>query len=417
MIRVEGLAFGYGAGPVLEGLDFQVREGEILGVIGPNGCGKSTLLRLLRGLLRPSAGSVRWGGRDVHRISRREIARRVAVVAQAAPAPFAYRVREVVAMGGYARGERVAVDRVLALTDILHLADRPVTALSGGELQRVFTARALAQSTPALFLDEATSHLDLDHRWEIADLVVRRNREEGTTVVQVSHDLDLAAETSHRLLVLSGHGTVVALGAPAEVLTPTILRQVFRVEVRVEANPYTGAPRVLPVRRPRRWAGSAPRVHLMCGGGSGGELLRKLHAAGCRLSVGPLNRGDSDETLATALSVGAVSEEPFCPISPRALQEAGSLCADAEVLVVAPTAWGPGNVACLRLVRAALARRARVYLVDPRPERDFTGGRAWTELQALQGLGGRAVADAQEVLDDLAARPPGPPGPLGSDPP
>ncbi|MDW7712610.1 MAG: ABC transporter ATP-binding protein [Deferrisomatales bacterium] len=403
MIRVEGLAFGYGAEPVLGGIDLEVREGEILGVIGPNGCGKSTLLRLLRGLLRPNAGSVRWGGREAHRISRREIARRVAVVAQAAPAPFAYRVREVVAMGGYARGAAVAVDRVLALTDILHLADRPVTALSGGELQRVFTARALAQSTPALFLDEATSHLDLDHRWEIADLVVRRNREQGTTVVQVSHDLDLAAETSHRLLVLSERGTVVALGPPARVLIPSILRQVFRVEVRIEANPYTGAPRVLPVRRPRRWRGPAPRVHVICGGGSGGELLRKLHTAGCRVTVGPLNRGDSDEALARALGVEVVGEEPFCPISPRALAEADALCRQAQALVVAPTAWGPGNVGCLELVRASMAAAARVYLIDPRAERDFTGGRAWSDLQALRDRGARTVADVQEVLEDLSS--------------
>jgi iron complex transport system ATP-binding protein len=329
------------------------------------------------------------------------MAQRVAVVPQSASIPFGYRVREIVAMGGYARGRRAEVDRALAVTDILHLAERPVTALSGGELQRVLTARALAQATPALFLDEATSHLDLDHRWELADLVVRRNRDDGTTVVQVSHDLDLAAETSHRLLILSEQGKTVALGAPAEVLTPAILRQAFRVEVRVEANPYTGAPRVLPVRRPRRWAGPAPRIHVICGGGSGAELLRKLHAGGCRLTAGPLNRGDSDEVLARALSAAVVAEEPFCPISSEALLEADHLCADAWALALAPTAWGPGNLACLDLAASAISRKTRVYLVDPRAERDFTDGRAWARLQELQRLGARTVADAQEVIEDL----------------
>lgn len=270
MIRVEGLRFGYGAVSVLDGLDLEVREGEILGILGPNGCGKSTLLRLLRGLLRPGAGSVRWSGREAHRISRRDMGCRVAVVPQAAPPPFAYRVREVVAMGGYARGRRARVERALALTDILHLADRPVTALSGG------------------------------------------------------------------------------------------------------------------------------------------ELLRKLHGAGCRLTAGPLNRGDSDEVLAQALAAAVVVEAPFSPICRRALREAQALACGAQVLALSPTAWGPGNLPCLELLRQAVARRTRVYLVDPRPERDFTGGLASAALRELVERGARTAADAQEVVDDLLAAPPPP---------
>lgn len=416
MIRVEGLRFAYGRRTVLDGFDLQVGKGEILGVLGPNGCGKSTLLRLLRGVLAPAAGRIRWDGRPLARISRRQMARLAAVVPQAAPAAFPFSVYEVVAMGRFAHGGgldgagRKAVEAALADADIAHLARRPATALSGGELQRVLLARALAQQTPVLLLDEATSHLDLDHRLAIGELLRRRNRQLGTTVLQVSHDLDLTAETSHRLLLLSGEGEVVALGPPGEVLTAANLARVFRVEVKVEPNPYTGAPRVLPLAVPADGGGSPLRVHVICGGGSGEELLRRLHLCGCSLSVGPLNRGDSDQLLAAALGMETVLEEPFAPLSSPALAAAAVLCRDADALVVAPTLWGQGNLAALELAATVLAAGRPVLILDPQRERDFTGGEAWQRLQGLMAAGATRVADAdglEAALTDVTGQPEG----------
>jgi iron complex transport system ATP-binding protein len=406
VIRIEGLDFAYRGTPVLQGLSLEVRTGEILGVLGPNGCGKSTLLRLLRGALSPSAGRVLLDGRPAHRQPRREVARLVAVVPQATAPTFPYPAREVVAMGRYARAEnlsggksrtdRTAVERAMALTDTLHLSSRPVTELSGGELQRVILARALAQEPALLLLDEATSQLDLDHRLDVADLLLRLNREDGLTVVQVSHDLDLAAETSQRLLLLTAEGRVQALGSPEEVLTAENLRAVYHVDVRVEANPYTGRPRILPVVRRRGRLDL--RIHVVCGGGSGGEVLRRLHVLGCRLTAGPLNRSDSDEGLAAALGIEVAPEEPFRPISEASLAAARELIRGADALVVAPTPWGPGNVSCLALAREALSRGLPVYLLSPGPDRDFTGGQAWAELDALAGAGARAVPDVEALL-------------------
>ncbi|MCF6179209.1 MAG: ABC transporter ATP-binding protein [Geopsychrobacter sp.] len=150
---------------------------------------------------------------------------------------------------GATGADRRAVEKALVQTDTLHLASRLITALSGGELQRVFLARALAQETPVLLLDEASSHLDLDHRLEFTELLIRLNRAEGTTVIQVSHDLDQAAEISRRILLLDDNGTVTALGVPPEVYTPAHLRRAFRVEVMVDTNPHTGTPRTYPLRR------------------------------------------------------------------------------------------------------------------------------------------------------------------------
>ena len=253
MISVENLTFSYASKPVLQEINLEVRQGEILGILGPNGCGKSTLLKLLRGALVPKQGRILWEGREAARQARQEMARQVAVVPQSLTLPFPYPVREMVMMGRFAHRsglggptntDSLAVERAMAVTDTLHLGERPVIDLSGGELQRVLLARALAQQTPVLLLDEATSHLDLDHRLEISGLLMRLNREERLTIVQVSHDLDLAAETSDRILLMHADGRLAMIGTPAEVMTPDNLREVFRVEVAVETNPYSGAPHV-----------------------------------------------------------------------------------------------------------------------------------------------------------------------------
>lgn len=413
MIRVETLHFAYAGQAVLHEIDFEVGEGEIIGILGPNGCGKSTLLKLLRGVLEPSRGKVLWGERQAAHQPRKVMARQVAVVPQSLAVPFPYPVEDMVMMGrfpyqsglgGPSAIDRRAVERAMALTDILHLYRRSVADLSGGELQRVLLARALAQNTPVLLLDEATSHLDLDHRLEISALLARLNREERLTVVQVSHDLDLAAETSHRILLLRADGSIAALGPPNQVLNEARLREVFGVEVKVEANPYTGAPRIYPVGRRQVWAGAAPHVHLICGGGSGGTLLRRLQLAGCRLTTGPLNRGDSDQILAAALGLESVLEEPFRAMSTQVLRAAGELCRKADLLVVAPTFWGEGNLANLDLARDTLVSGGRVLLVAAAPEQDFCQGQAWQKIEALRQAGAAMAVDTDAVLDFLHQR-------------
>ncbi|GAB6061695.1 ABC transporter ATP-binding protein [Deferrisoma palaeochoriense] len=257
MIRIEDLTFGFEVGrPVLRGVTLEVGDGEILGVLGPNGCGKSTLLRLMRGAIVPDTGRVMLRGRPVHRYRPRERARQMAVVPQATAAPFPFTVWEYVCMGrftwhrgfgGPGREDRAWAERALDLTDTRHLARRPVTRLSGGELQRVTLARALAQDAPILLLDEATSHLDIQHRLGIAELLVELHRREGRTIVHVTHDFDLAAAISDRLLLLSPRGEPLAVGPPSEVLRPEKIEEAFSVAVRVEPDPITGRPRVLPV--------------------------------------------------------------------------------------------------------------------------------------------------------------------------
>ncbi len=411
MIEVRELNFGYNGDSLLRTLNFTVRKGEILTILGPNGCGKSTLLKLLRGQLKTTGGSVKWEGKDIAGFSALEKARRVAVVTQFTRVDFPYKVRDFVAMGRYSQrkhlfdfngtGQRQAVDQALAMTDLLPLAERPVTVLSGGELQRAALARALAQETPVLFLDEATSHLDINHRLELSDLLLRQNRERQTTIIQVSHDFDLSAAMSDRILLLNEQGEIAALGTPAEVMTGPILSKVFRAEIKVEQNLLTGTPHIVPCFNTTAFRFDGLRIHLLCGGGSGRTILRRLHLGGADLSCGPVNLGDSDQLTATTLNLPTIDEQPFQPLSTAKLQQTGQLLESVRVLIVATQWWGPGNLACLELAARALDNGQLVYLLKQDPQHDFAGGQAWAAIERLVKQGAQQFDDEEQLLEQL----------------
>jgi iron complex transport system ATP-binding protein len=254
-LEAEGLAFAYGARPVLSDVSIAVAPGELVGVIGPNGGGKTTLVRLLSGVLAPRAGSVRLGGRLLGAHRRREVARRLAVVPQDPTIELPFTALEVVLMGraphlpslGFP-GERdlALARRAMARLDVAGVEDRPLDRLSGGERQRVLLARALAQEPEVLLLDEPTTHLDLRHQTGIYDVVQELRRERGTGVLSVLHDLNLAALHCDRLVLLAG-GRVARQGGARDVLTADVLRAAYGTEVYVGVNPLTGGPIVLPI--------------------------------------------------------------------------------------------------------------------------------------------------------------------------
>jgi iron complex transport system ATP-binding protein len=252
LLEADSLTFAYGRRPVLEDVSFGLQRGEWLTVVGPNGAGKSTLLRCLLGLVRPQRGEVRVEGRPLFRLSRREIACRLALLPQSTEIPFGFRVREVVATGRtphlgrfqpMSAADHALVDQALLATDTAELAERPVTQLSGGESQRVFLARAFAQDTPILVLDEPTTNLDLFHERTLLDQV-RRRQEQGTAVLAVLHDLNLAARYANRVLVLS-EGKVAALGTPEQIFTPELISNIFRVEPLIMRDPQSEQVRIL----------------------------------------------------------------------------------------------------------------------------------------------------------------------------
>jgi ABC-type cobalamin/Fe3+-siderophores transport system ATPase subunit len=250
MVEVRGVGFGYAGSFRLADVSLEVEAGEIFGVVGPNSAGKTTLLRLLSKVHEPETGEIRLGGTPLARLSRREVARRTAVVPQELALAFPFTVEELALMGRYPHtvgrlfetpDDFACARAAMALAGVLDLAGHSVDVLAGGERQRALLARALAQEPCLLLLDEPTSHLDLRHQREIVGLLRRLNRERGMTIVFVSHDLNLAAEIADRLLVLVS-GRVVRIGTPADVLDERTLEAAYGCPVWVEKSPGSGRP-------------------------------------------------------------------------------------------------------------------------------------------------------------------------------
>lgn len=256
-LRFTDVAVRFGPSEVLRGVTLDVAPGEVVGLVGRNGAGKTTLLRVATHVLRPERGCVELAGRPLEAWSRRELARRVAVVPQQTLVPFPFTVAEVVLMGraphqpflGFDTPADLAVaERALERLGIAHLAERSVLELSGGERQLALVARALAQQAQLLLLDEPTAFLDLEHRLAVLELV-REGRGEGRSALVVSHDLALAARFCDRIAILA-QGRVLAAGAPGDVLLPSRLREAFGIEADVLIAP-DGAPIVVPHRAAR----------------------------------------------------------------------------------------------------------------------------------------------------------------------
>jgi iron complex transport system ATP-binding protein len=254
LLEASGLELGYGDRTVLRGVDFSLTAGEVVAIVGPNGAGKSTLLHALLGLVPKASGVVTLEGRALETLKRSEIARKVAFVAQDTRMDFAFTVRELVAMGrtphlGRFQPERAvdtaAVDHALDVTETRPFENRIASELSGGERQRVHLARAIAQTTDILLLDEPTASLDLEHQLEVLDLI-RRLAASGKAAAVALHDLSLAARVADRVVVVAD-GRIVASGPPDLVITDELLANWFHVRGRVHRDPTSGVVVVVPI--------------------------------------------------------------------------------------------------------------------------------------------------------------------------
>ena len=264
-LAVRDLSHHYGPRPVVDGVSFSVGEREFFIIIGPNGSGKTTLLKAISGGLRLREGEVEIFGRPLRSFSRKALARNIAVVPQTPPSDVPFTVAEVVLMGRSPhldllsiekREDMEAAERAMAFTNVRHLAGRRLDRLSAGERQRVLIARAVCQQPRIIVLDEPTAPLDLAHQIQVMDLLERLRKEEGVTVIMVSHDLNLAAMYADRLLLLKD-GRTASVGVPADVLTFETLERAYGCVLLVDENPVMKVPRVTQV--PGSMLGIGPR--------------------------------------------------------------------------------------------------------------------------------------------------------------
>jgi iron complex transport system ATP-binding protein len=252
LVEIHGVSLKHGDHPVIRRVSVQVEKGEFFVIIGPNGAGKTTLLKALAGLHPITEGNILVRQRPLDQYSRKELARTLALVPQQINADFPFSVAETVLMGRYphlgwlaaegAKDLRIA-EQAMHFTETDHLADRRLGQLSGGERQRVIIARALCQQSEILLLDEPTASLDPAHQMRIMDMMERLRHERQTTIIMVSHDLNLASCYADRLLLLKD-GEVEKIGTPRQVLTEEQLSQSYDCTLSVDENPLLGKPRV-----------------------------------------------------------------------------------------------------------------------------------------------------------------------------
>ena len=236
-LDVQSLVVRYGLRVALNGVSFSLNSGEVLAVIGPNGAGKTSLLRALSGIQPAESGQMLLDGRDVAKLSPVERARWMAVVPQARQLPALFTGYQTVMLGRTPHinwlgrtlpQDEAAVHQAMQRTGTLELAERRVDELSGGEQQRLLLARALAQGSPLLLLDEPTTHLDLHYQISLMDNIRSLAQDDGLAVLLVTHDLHLVARYSNRVALLVG-GELLSQGTPQEVLTPDLLSRAYQI--------------------------------------------------------------------------------------------------------------------------------------------------------------------------------------------
>lgn len=262
-LEIRGATIGYGARTVLRALDLSIPKAKCTVLLGPNGCGKSTLLKALGGLIPPSEGSVLIDGRPTVSMSRKEVARSVALLGQNQSAPEGLTAIELIRQGRYphrtlfgrwSADDEAACEEAVALTDTSAFALQRFDTLSGGQRQRVWIAMTLAQRASILLLDEPTTYLDLSHQIEILSMMRSLVRDQSATVVAVLHDINQAARYADRLVLLRD-GAIHSQGSATDVLSHEAVRQVFDIDVDIIANPVSATPILVPRDHPR------PKLH------------------------------------------------------------------------------------------------------------------------------------------------------------
>jgi len=400
---------GYGEARILGCVELEVQSGEIVGLVGPNGAGKTTLLRAVTGSADVISGHLLIAGTPAEKLSSRERALNVGVVPQSVSAAFSFSAREFVAMGRHphlrrlgqpGEHDRAVVERALDLTDTVRLGDEPVDTLSGGDLQRLALAQALAQEPRLLLLDEPTSHLDLNHRLQVLDLV-RDLADAGLAVLAVFHDLDLAARYADRIAVVAG-ARVERPGPPAAIITPDVVREVFGVRAVVGTDPVSGTVSVTPVLREEAVRGGGEgRVMVVGGSGNAAALMRRLTVAGFDVVAAALNLGDVDEGVAAALDLERVTLPPYESLDATSATRVGELARSVDAIVVSAVPFGGANLENLRVATRA---GKPLVLVGDIEGRDFTGGEAtrlWRE--AAQASSTTRAADDGAAEDAVRA--------------
>ncbi|HJJ46946.1 MAG TPA: ABC transporter ATP-binding protein [Methanocorpusculum sp.] len=397
-VETQNISVGYAKHKVIENLSLSIKKGEFLGILGPNGSGKTTLLRTMTRILKPDAGVVYITEKELSSYTPKAFARELGCVNQQSESVFSFTVRDVVMMGRnphLGRFQSLSVkdyaiaDKAMKETNTLHLKDRLITELSGGEHQRVMIAKTLAQQPKILLLDEPTNHLDISHQIEILELI--RSLTPEITVVSVLHDLNFASYFCDRI-VLMANGEILAVGKPAEILTTERIYQIFSVRMMVYPHPITGRPYMVPQYGFSREEGSK-KIHVISGGGRGSQIFPSLLVHGFSVTAGALATNDTDTEYARILGIETVVEQPFSALTDESICRVKALVNASDAVVVSDMPIGRGNIANIRLL---LETETPIYLIGT--FEDFSHGEVVKIREKLISRGAVCVPDAKAAV-------------------
>ena len=401
LLKITGLDFQINNVNILKDISLEADRGEFIGLIGPNGAGKTTLLKCINGIYRGD-GCIELDGLDTGTMDAREAASKVAMLHQDTSVAFPFKVLDIVLTGRYHKLGRfrpesaedyAAARKYMGYTDTLKMENRMINTLSGGERQRVLFAKALAQETDLILLDEPSASLDIAYEEQIfkysADLCSN-----GKTVIAAVHDLKTAVRYCSRLILMKD-GKIIADGPPESVITQDNLRLAYGVNALVYRNRITGLVdfHLSGGNDTRR----GMKVHVIGGGGSASGVIRQLFENGYTVTAGVFSHGDSDLSCADVFGIKALSCRPFSEIDDDTLKENINLVKAADLTILCDMPFGHQNI---RNLEAASYASSLVIIEDGEPgNRDFTGG---TALSAYNGLKMKAVtvnlARLHEVL-------------------
>lgn len=410
-VEVESLKFSYNEKKILNNVTFSVEKGEFVSIIGPNGSGKSTLLKNIASNLKPDKGCIKIDGRDLKLFKSKELAKKMALVPQDTNISFDFQVFDIVLMGRspyLSRFEREkeydyeVTTQALKLTDTFYLRDRNINEISGGERQRVIIARALAQEPEIILLDEPTSHLDINHQIEILNLLHKLNREKGMTILIVIHDINLAARYSNKMMLLND-GEILSIGKPEDVVTQRNMEKAYNMDIIVNENPYTNSPYIIPIsHRKKNNKVSRKKIHIICGGGTGEEVIRKLELNGYKISLGVVNIGDSDWKLGKRLSLKMIEEMPFTDISQDNFERNINVIKESDIIVLTSIPYGRGNIKNIEAAYRGLQLGKNVILIDDYGKYDtfdYIEGKAQALLDKMKSNGLKIVKTVDRLLE------------------